>query len=446
MRHSIKLFSLVCIICVATATLANHDKPRTLGNGFPGVIKKIETAPEMTAALDEAGAMLYSYTRAQIPPEDVRLIEATCPTNSIAFITHQPQKLGRRLLPLIVEFKVVPDHEFSPSLISEDIFDAIKTEKLKKLAKKDFVAMTVLVPESLNLKSSPKGERTEPSKLAMDAITQYYQQLGVLTVNTNQIFIVSNGPTHVDETFDFYAQYPERFTMLICKDAIPNTDRLGSLSDSPGKICIYHPTNISTSFKGKIDSFKYRFEKLGDTLETFEYDSSLPNPWDNTKLLEWMLTHTTNGMGLRGNKKQAYDPRNPTFINGIKCSTSEEICEQKKYWPMAAVDNNEKTYFQSANLVKKGGWWMAEFEKPIEGRVTISCGTLKRKKLEHVYGNVRVEVSADGENWQTKGVISRKKGTFSYVENSGKIKFIRVISYSMQDILLVVRELKIEEL
>ena len=126
-------------MCITLATLnafAEEDKPRSLGNGFPGVTKKIEVSEEMSAALAESGTILYSYTRAQIAPEDARIVEAACPTNSIAFIAHQPKKLGRRLLPMIVELKIVPDNELSPSLINKNLFSAIDTDKLKKQVKK----------------------------------------------------------------------------------------------------------------------------------------------------------------------------------------------------------------------------------------------------------------------------------------------------------------------
>lgn len=446
MRFYIKPFSLLCITLATLNAFAEEDKPRSLGNGFPGVTKKIEASEEMSAALAESGTILYSYTRAQIAPEDARIVEAACPTNSIAFIAHQPKKLGRRLLPMIVELKIVPDNELSPSLINKNLFSAINTDKLKKQVKKDFVAMSILVPESLRIKSSTKGERTEPSKLAMDAILSYTSKLGSRCVNTNQIFVVTEDTNAIDEALDFFVQYPNRFSLLICKDTIPNTGRLNYLEDEPGKISIYHPSNVNAGFLREAESFKYRIEKEDGEFELFKYDSSSENAWDNPELIKWMLTHTTDGIGLVGNKKAKYDPKNPTFINGIKCSTSEEICPQKKFWPLAAVDNNEKTYFQSANMVEKDGWWMAEFEKPIEGRVTIQCGILKRRKLEHLYGNIHVEVSADGKKWQTKGIISKKKGSFSYIENTGKIKFIRVISRSMQEVLLTVRELTIEEL
>lgn len=446
MRFYIKPFSLLCITIATITAFAEEDKPRSLGNGFPGVVNEItETYPEMSSALSESGTILYSYTRAQIAPEDVRIVEATCPTNSISFIAHQPKRLGRRLLPMIVELKIVPDNELSPSLINKNLFSAVDTDKLKKQAKKDFVAMSILIPESLRIKSSTKGERTEPSKLAMDAIMGYTSKLGDRCVNTNQIFVVAEDTNAIDEALDFFVQYPDRFSLLIYKDTIPNTGRLNYLEDAPGKISIYHPNNVNASFFSEAESFKYRVEKLGGNFELVKYDSSLSNAWDSSDFIKWMLTHTTNGVGLKGNKKAKYDPKNPTFVNGVKCSTSEEICPQKKFWPMAAADGNEKTYFQSANMVKQGGWWMAEFEKPICGRVTIECGILKRKTLQELYGNMRVEVSSDGVKWQSKGIISKKKGSFSFVDNSKKIKFVRVISYSQQEIRLIVREITIEE-
>ena len=201
---------------------------------------------------------------------------------------------------------------------------------------------------------------------------------------------------------------------------------------------------------------KHPSESVAELIKIFERDISIMglsfNPesklsTSDPEFIKWILDFTSNGVPINTpGKKNKYDPKNPTFINGIKCSTSEEICSEKKYWPLAAVDGNPKSFFQSANMVKSGGWWMAEFEKPISGRVTIECGILKRKTLQQLYGNMRVEVSSDGVKWQTKGIISKKKGEFSFVENSGKIRFIRVISYSQQEIRLIVRELTIEEL
>lgn len=446
MTYKIKPLLLIFVTLVFFSALANEEKPSLLGNGFPGIIKNIpETTPEISSALLESGSRLYTYTRAQIAPEDARLVKATCPTNSISFIAHEPQKIGKRYLPLIVEFKFVPDNLLSPDQINKNLFSAIETKKLTKQLKKDFVAISILAPKSLNFKSSNKGERTEPSKLAMDAILGYCRKLGVSGINTNQIFIVAEDKNAIDNALDFYIQYPNKFSLFISKDTIPSPSRFNYTKGDIDKIAIYHSSNASPAFFREAESFKYRIDKLGGNFELIKYDGASQNPWDNPDFIGWMLTHTTNGLGIKGNKKNVYDPQNPSFINGIKCSTSEEILPQKKFWPMAAADGNEKTYFQSANMVKQGGWWMAEFERPICGRVTIECGILKRKTLQELYGNMRVEVSSDGVKWQSKGIISKKKGSFSFFDNSKKIKFVRVISYSQQEIRLIVREITIEE-
>ena len=436
---------IILSIIVHISIFANDDIPRSLGNGFPGILSKPKLQEEMATALDTAGALIYSYTRSEIPAESKKNINANCPTNSILFIAHQPQKLGKRMLPLIVEFKIVPDNFLSPSMINTNLFNAIKTDKLTEYNKKDFVAMSILIPKSLKLRSNSKGERTEPAKLAMDTILFYSREIGNRTINTNQIFVVAEDKNSIDSAFDFYLQYPNRFSLFLAKNVIPNASILNNLTIPPNKISIYHANNAEVDFTQKANSLKYKIEMLGGQLELFTYDSSLQNNWDNPDLIKWLLNHTTNGIAPGGNKKIKYDPKNPSFINGIKCSTSEEILPQKKFWPNAAVDGDEKTYFQSANMVKKGGWWMAEFENPIKGKVTIKCGTIKRKKLEQIYGNMRVEISADGEKWQQRGVISKEDGEFSYIENSGKTKFIRVISYSQKEIMLIVREISIKE-
>ena len=43
-------------------------------------------------------------------------------------------------------------------------------------------------------------------------------------------------------------------------------------------------------------------------------------------------------------------------------------------------------------------------------------------------------------------MISKKDGDFSYIENTGKIRFVRIISHSQKEIMLVVREITVEEL
>lgn len=440
-------FLILTIAFFSHQCFANDNKPNTLGNGFPGIINQLSVADDMQAALDSNGVRLYSYTRASIPADKQRLIAAKCPTNSIAFIAHQPQRLGKRFLPLIVEIKIVPDNLISPKLINTNLFEAIKTEKLKTFKRKDFVAMSILLPESIKISANSNGERTEGSKLIMDAIVQYSNFLGGTLVNQNQRFVIAESPDSIDATLNFFLQYPNRFTMLIFRDYIPNLSPLNNFSQPLDPIALYHKSTYSPAFKSQIDTLKYRIEKGQGELHTLEYSAENANPWDNPEFIKWILGFTSNGVPINTpGKKNKYDPKNPTFINGIKCSTSEEICSEKKYWPLAAVDGNPKSFFQSANMVKSGGWWMAEFEKPISGRVTIECGILKRKTLQQLYGNMRVEVSSDGVKWQTKGIISKKKGEFSFVENSGKIRFIRVISYSQQEIRLIVRELTIEEL
>lgn len=445
MKYLHKTIFIFISIVINASTFAADDIPRSLGNGFPGVLNKPKLQQEFNTALESAGALIYSYTRSELPEESQKIVAINCPTNSISFIAHQPKKLGMRMLPLIVEFKIVPDNFLSPSMINTNLFNAIKTEKLTEFAKKDFVAMSILVPKSLKLSSSSKGERTEPAKLAMDAIMFYSKQIGNRTINTNQIFVVAEDPNSIDSAFDFYLQYPNRFTLFLAKNGVPSSSILNNISTPPNKISIYHSNKVGIDFKQKADSFRFRIEKLDGKFELLSYDSSLQNNWDNPELIKWLLTHTTDGAGIGKNKKVKYDPKNPSFIDGIKCSTSEDILPQKKSWPAAAVDGDEKTYFQSANMVKKGGWWMAEYESPIKGKVTIKCGTKKRNKLDNIYGNMRVEISADGVKWQQRGSISKEDGEFSYIENSGKIKFIRVISYSQKEIMLIVREVSIEE-
>lgn len=448
MKRYLKIFSIQIILFAIVFLQANDDIPRSIGNGFPGVVNKLKSNPDMEDALTSAEAILFSYTRAQIPAEIEKNIAESCPTNSIAFIAHQPKKLGKRMLPFIVEFKIVPDNQISPSYINTKLFSSIKTEKLTDFVKKDFVAMSILVPKSLKLKSGLKGERSEPGKLVMDAIINYYRQIGNGTINTNQMFVVVEDVNAIDDAFDFYVQNPNKFTMFLVKDAIPTTSSLNNFSELPNTVAIYYPNNAGAAFLQKLDSFKYRIDKSDGKFELLEYDESLQNGWDNPQLIKWLLEHTTDGIKLsvKGKKGSKIDPKNPPFVNGVRCTTSEEISSQKKFWPQAAVDGDEKTYFQSENMVKNGGWLMAEFEKPIKGKVAIKCGVMKRRKLEHLYGNMRVEISADGNKWQQRGMISKKDGDFSYIENTGKIRFVRIISHSPKEIMLVVREITVEEL
>ncbi|MBO7222902.1 MAG: hypothetical protein J6V70_02060, partial [Kiritimatiellae bacterium] len=80
MKRYLKIFFIQIILFAIVFLQANDDIPRSIGNGFPGVVNKLKSNPDMEDALTSAEAILFSYTRAQIPAEIEKKLAESCPT------------------------------------------------------------------------------------------------------------------------------------------------------------------------------------------------------------------------------------------------------------------------------------------------------------------------------------------------------------------------------
>ena len=179
-----------------------------------------------------------------------------------------------------------------------------------------------------------------------------------------------------------------------------------------------------------LDAFREAVEAAGGEFRTGTYPAKDHNAWDaawsEDALWDWVFSKAL-GDGHTG--PSGTTPPNAPVRAGrplVVCTASRP----GRDWttgPERAADGLDGTTYMPDRSVGRGEWLQAEFPDGVSGRIAVLTGITEDGRRRHRLREGHLEVSPDGEAWESVGSFSPETGECE-AALPGTVRFVRVVT------------------
>ena len=179
-----------------------------------------------------------------------------------------------------------------------------------------------------------------------------------------------------------------------------------------------------------LDAFREAVEAAGGEFRTGTYPAKDHNAWDaawsEDALWDWVFSKALAD-GHTG--PSGTTPPNAPVRAGrplVVCTASRP----GRDWttgPERAADGLDGTTYMPDRSVGRGEWLQAEFPDGVSGRIAVLTGITEDGRRRHRLREGHLEVSPDGEAWESVGSFSPETGECE-AALPGTVRFVRVVT------------------